>query len=97
MSSEELTFDVGPQYDLGNFTKNPVWELVENDTYSVNESRVGIYFETNDVHLKLTVKRKSLYYMINNVYSCLILNAITLLTFFIPFAVQATLSKKLFF
>ena len=49
--------------------------------------------EGNDFFLNLVVQRKPLYYIINNIFSCLVLNIITLLMFFIPFQLQATLSK----
>ena len=74
--------------------KNPVWEIVDQNQRIVeNSSRINIDFITTDTYFEITIKRGPLYYMINNVYPCLILNVVTLLTFFLPFALQASLSN----
>ena len=79
-----------------DFVKNPVWEFVisESRSYVKNSSRLlSTDYKASDVHFVASFKRGPLYYMINNVYPCLILNVVTLLTFFLPFALQASLSN----
>ena len=77
-----------------NFMANSVWDLIGNKLYIVNtSSRFFGYFSSSDFVFELTVKRKPLYYMINNVYPCLILNLVTLITYFLPFILQANLSN----
>ena len=76
-----------------NFMANSVWDLVGNKITIVNtSSRFFGYLSSSDFVFELTVQRKPLYYMINNVYPCLILNVVTLITYFLPFSLQATLS-----
>ena len=48
--------------------------------------------QSNDAKFKFCLKREPLYYMINNVYPCLILNMVTLVTYFFPFNLQTSLS-----
>ena len=77
-----------------NFMANSVWDLVGNKISIVNtSSRFFCYLSSSDFVFELTVQRKPLYYMINNVYPCLILNVVTLITYFLPFSLQATLSN----
>ena len=79
-----------------DFVKNPVWDFVisESRSYVKNSSRLlSTDYKASDAHFVASFKRGPLYYMINNVYPCLILNVVTLLTFFLPFALQASLSN----
>ena len=78
-----------------DFLPNLVWELVENKISIINSTSrfFGSSGYSNDLNFVLKIKRKPLYYMINNVYPCLILNMVTLITFFLPFSLQATLCK----
>ena len=77
----------------GDFLPNLVWELVENNISLINSTSrfFGSSGYSNDLYFVLKIKRKPLYYMINNVYPCLILNMVTLITFFLPFSLQASL------
>ena len=78
-----------------DFVKNPVWDFVEAEAcyFIENSSRLSSDYKTSDIHFMASMRRGPLYYMINNVYPCLILNVVTLLTFFLPFALQASLSN----
>ena len=77
----------------GDFLPNLVWELIENEISLINSTSrfFGSSGYSNDLNFILIIKRKPLYYMINNVYPCLILNMVTLITFFLPFSLQASL------
>lgn len=82
------------KYFLDNYVKNPVWEIVDYEQRGVEDSSRILSQNTSDTYFEVTIKRGPLYYMINTVYPCLILNVVTLLTFFLPFALQATISNK---
>ena len=79
-----------------DFVKNPVWELVDTADWCKVKNSTRLLsndYIASDAHFVASFKRGPLYYMINNVYPCLILNVVTLLTFFLPFALQASLSN----
>lgn len=68
MSNRELRLELKkiPGFD-SNFTKNPIWEITYMNAIIINSSRLTSNFTTDDVYFVATVKRGSLYYMINNV------------------------------
>ena len=87
-----ITFNTTKNYSsVSDFTENPVWNIVEASSFTVRSSSRFSVSEGNDFFFKLSIKRKPLYYITNNVFSCLVLNVVTLLMFFIPFQLQATL------
>jgi len=53
-------------------------------------------FQSNDIYFNLIISRKSSYYMLNNIYPCFILNLVSLLAFFLPYASQLTISMSIF-
>ena len=76
--------------------RNPIWNLIRFNANIVKSKRLASSIEEYyDTYFTAIIKRNPLYYMINSVYPYLILNVITLLTFFLPFALQASLSKIL--
>lgn len=76
-----------------DFIKNPIWSVIDQSIYvEYNVSRFSSDYVVDDVFFIIKMSRGSLYYMISNVYPCIILNLVTLLTFFLPFALQASLS-----
>ena len=75
---------------------SPIWTLVNKSAFVMqNKSRFSNMYKSEDFSFIMTLKRAPQYYMINNVIPCLILNVVTLVTFFLPFALQASLSKCL--
>ena len=89
-----LTFSTSKNYSsISDFTENSVWNIVEATSFTVKSASRFKYSEGNDFFFKLSIKRKPLYYITNNVFSCLVLNIITLFMFFIPFQLQATLCE----
>ncbi len=78
---------------ISDFTEHAVWKVVEAASFTVKSASRFKYSEGNDFFLKFSIKRKPLYYLANNVFTCLVLNIITLFLFFIPFQLQATLCK----
>ena len=80
---------------LKDFIYNPIWELKAiNDSEFESKFRfLGQDLGNSDVVFYFILKRRSAYYIINNIYPCLILNIVSLLSFRLPFASQVTLSK----
>lgn len=78
-----------------DYIENPIWNLT-NLSLTVRPSKSKFQndpdYESDELHLNFTVKRTPLHYMINSVYPCIILNAVTLSTYFLPFNLQASLS-----
>ena len=76
---------------LANYVKHSEWDLVnvsEGFTQS-NERFMGLGI-SNDYYFSFKVKRGPLYSLINNIYPCFILNAITLINFFLPYSTQTS-------
>ena len=87
-----ITFSTTKNYSsIGDFTNSPLWDIDEANSFTVKSASRFKYSEGNDFFFKLSIKRKPLYYITNNVFSCLVLNIMTLFMFFIPFQLQATL------
>lgn len=83
--------------NLTNFQINPVWDLKDVSVSSItansrflNEEMVDM--ENDDIVFELILERKPLYYITNNIYPCLVLNCVTFLAFYMPFAIQMTIS-----
>jgi hypothetical protein len=77
--------------------ENPLWDL-EQITIQYNQKidRYGYLFTDYDyqeVTYTFDVRRKPLYFMINGIFPCLVLNLLTLLSFFLPTAPQLTISE----
>jgi hypothetical protein len=76
------------------YVENQVWTLIDQTTRIIqNTTRFSSIFLSDEIDFSLTIKRGPLSFMLNNVFPCLILNAISLITFFFPFAIQASLSN----
>jgi hypothetical protein len=75
------------------FTENSIWTLESENNFVQNTTRLDKEYLASDLYFQLTMKRKPMYYIVNNVYPCLILNLITLFTYTFQFQSQVTLSK----
>jgi hypothetical protein len=80
------------------YEENSIWKLVNITVSFINVS--SRWFSdsdpmeyNNDLFFNITLKRQPSYYMINHVFPCFILNSITLFLFFMPFVLQAGMSK----
>ena len=85
--------------DLSNYMSHPVWSLNRVQVMSQltdNRYLKSTKYKNEDIYFYLIIKRGALYIMINNVYPCLILNGVTLLSYFVPFASQITLTMTTF-
>jgi hypothetical protein len=79
--------------DLSDYTENNLWALKRSTlSSSVTFGRQIDGTPNDELVIRLLLARKSLYYMTNAVYPCLILNILTLLSYLLPYSVQIELS-----
>ena len=91
-------FSISNESYLVDYSDNPLWDLKNiSSSLILTGSRFLNLTNSIDYSLDLNIKRKPLYYMINDIFPCLLINALNLITFFLPFTLQASLSKKFFF
>ena len=93
-SETRVSFDIpNDNIDLTDFTVNSIWKLASTNLLDkVGGDRVDFEDSSNsEISFVLHLERKPLYYMMNSVFPCLILNMVTLLTFFMPFGNQVGL------
>ena len=82
------------------YIPNSLWDLEEISTEVIISS--DRYFDNiheirnADASINIVLKRRPLYFMVNNIFPCMILNCITVLAFSLPFAQQIALSKHNF-
>ena len=88
--------------DLSEYTPNPLWNLisvkkmdVSAKSRFVNKPKEGLVLKGQSLSFIVKVQRLPLIYILNNVFPCLILNAVIQLAFFMPFAQQGGLGKYL--
>ena len=84
--------------DLSNYVAHPVWSLKAVTVKSVNNSDRYLTtsgYTNEDIYYYLSITRGSSYYM-SNLIACFILNVVTVLAFFIPFAQQVALCMTAF-
>jgi hypothetical protein len=100
MSIDKLDFGASSEpIGIEHYIQNPVWDLVQTsydfyfakDRYSYDRD----YYDMEEVSFSFTLKRRPLYFMINNVFPCLVLNLITVMSFFLPTMPQFTISKDI--
>jgi hypothetical protein len=86
-----------------NYVPNSLWDLKAINNYSATPiDRFQYYYPTYAIDqtiYEIVVKRRPLYFMMNSIFPCLVLNIITLLAFALPFANQMALGlfKKIVF
>jgi hypothetical protein len=70
-----------------DFLQNSLWHLLETN---ISKS------ESNEIFFNFSLQRKGLYYMINYVFPYLVVNILTLATYFLTFNLQINISKYQF-
>ena len=88
------------------YLPNQNWELVNltisteatgtRDHQQLSDDSANKETMNEDLLLIMIIKRKPLYYMINNIYPSLVLNIVALVSFALPFASQVTLCMSVF-
>ncbi|CAF1376450.1 unnamed protein product [Adineta ricciae] len=84
--------------DISNYIEHPLWKLKSVSMDVIRTSDRSLFEDTyNDViSIQLFLQRKPLYYIMNGIFTCLILNCVTLLAFALPFGSQIGLCMTCF-
>jgi hypothetical protein len=84
---------------ISEYTENPLWALNGTDMIIYHAADRTPFEETfNDViSIQLYIQRKPLFFMMNGIFACLVLNCVTLIAYALPFATQINLCKNSFF
>ena len=85
--------------DISRYSEHPLWRLNRTDVISFNSSDRVPFEDTYNavISIKLYLQRKPLFFMMNGIFACLILNCVTLLSYALPFGSQIGLCKSSFF
>ena len=99
LTSNEINYDtLGSVLELKDFSQNPVWQL-SNNTYiysGIYDTDVAHNLSYGSVVFELHFSRKPLFYVINSIFPCIILNVVTFVAFSFPYAQQLTISLTIF-
>ena len=82
-----IYYSVNDSYiDQSDYTNNSIWNLVVSEVQTNAKSDRSPFEDTKSTEIVavLYLQRKPLFYMMNSIFPCLILNLVTLLTFFMP-------------
>ena len=79
--------------DTSSYSQNPVWNMVSIRVQSIfNSNRYFAYNPYNllseDISFDITLVRRPLFFMMNNVFPPLILNTVVILLYTLPFNLQ---------
>ncbi len=78
--------------DKSAYTQNPVWDLKEINVNSIISSdryfTFGKLLSNEDISYDFVLTRRPLYFIMNNIFPCLILNFVVILLFTLPFNLQ---------
>jgi len=94
MDTRKINFDSdGAKIQMSSdYIDHNVWQLTEIDFNTINSTErffgLKTNYTTSDASFELTLKRRPLYFMINNIFPTLILNLVVLFLFTLPFAQQ---------
>ena len=83
--------------DIRQFSEHPAWKLNGTDMIVIRSEDRSPFENTNNtvISIQLYLQRKPLYFMINGVFACLVLNCVTLLAYALPFGSQIGLCKQI--
>jgi nicotinic acetylcholine receptor beta-4 len=93
------TEDSSTVIDVSEYTEHPLWKLSGTDMVVIQaEDRTPFEVTTNDViTIQLYLQRKSLFFIMNGIFACWVLNCVTLLSYSLPFGSQIGLCKNVLF
>ena len=83
-----------------DYVENAVWSLKGSSISIVNSTKRIPSFLSNqnltcdEVLFTINIQRGPLYFMMNGIFPCLLLNCLTLLFFFLPYGSQVGLSMS---
>ncbi|CAF4393219.1 unnamed protein product [Rotaria sp. Silwood2] len=84
--------------DISEYSEHPLWKLNGTDMI-VSQAEDRVPFEDGYnaiISIQLYLQRKPLFFMMNGIYACLILNCVTLLSYTLPFGSQIGLCMTCF-
>ncbi|CAF1336558.1 unnamed protein product [Adineta steineri] len=85
--------------DISSYTEHPLWELNGTDM-TVDETADRTPFDDDDyddvITIQLYIQRKPLYFILNGIFACWVLNSVTLLSYTLPFGTQIGLCMTCF-
>ena len=98
----EIDLEINQEYKGLNsvdYLPHLIWDQISYESYIINKTSRFQHDDhaSKDFYQELIIKRKPLYYMINDVYPYLVINLVNLISFFLPFALQASLSNFILF
>jgi hypothetical protein len=84
--------------DISQYSEHVLWKLNATDLIVYQAADRAPFEDThNDViSIQLYLQRKPLFFIMNGIFACLILNFVTLLSYAVPFAPQISLCKNFF-
>jgi nicotinic acetylcholine receptor, invertebrate len=82
--------------DTSGYNEHPLWKLDRTDMVVIDALDRAPFEDTynNVISIQLFLRRKPLFFMMNGIFACLVLNCVTLLSYSLPFAIQISLSKN---
>lgn len=81
--------------DTSQYNEHPIWQLNGTSMAEVHSSDRSPFEDTYNsiISVELYLKRKPLFFMMNGIFACLILNCVTLVSYALPFGSQIGLCE----
>lgn len=98
--TNRITYSDNGSYtmDTSEYIEHALWELERTDIVVI-EAGDRAWFEETDsdvISIQLYLTRKPLFFLMNGIFACFILNCVTLISYVLPYATQISLSKFFF-
>ncbi|CAF3192520.1 unnamed protein product [Rotaria sp. Silwood2] len=84
--------------DISGYSEHPLWQLNGTDIIVINATDRAPFEDTYNavISIQLYLKRKPLFFIMNGIFACLILNFVTLLSYALSFVAQVALCMTCF-
>jgi nicotinic acetylcholine receptor len=85
--------------DTSEYSEHALWKLNGTDMIVIQAEDRAPFEDTYNavISIQLYLQRKPLFFILNGIFACLILNCVTLLSYVLPFTAQISLCKNIFF
>ena len=98
-TSDRMNIELGDsKIKTDDYVENSVWRLTGSSVAIIQSNkRIPTFlsdknFTCDEIQFTLHIERRPLYFMMNGIFPCLLLNCLTLLLFFLPYSSQIGLS-----
>ena len=98
-TSDRMNIELGDsKIKTDDYVENSVWKLTGSSVAIIQSNkRIPTFlsdknFTCDEIQFTLNIERRPLYFMMNGIFPCLLLNCLTLLLFFLPYNSQIDLS-----